>query len=92
MLKQAMQETASVIGRKVRAKRRGLGLSQHALAEKSGVERAHITRLEQGEVGDRGVSMVTLVRIALALGVEAVDLMPGSRLRPGRSVASTHNT
>lgn len=55
--------------------RRARGLTQEALAIRSGVERSHIGKLERGEVEEPRPS--TLLRLADALGVEVIELLYG---------------
>ena len=50
----------------VRALRMKLGWSQEALAEKCGLHRTYIGAIERGE---RNITLVTLSRLATALGV-----------------------
>lgn len=53
-----------MVGRNVRRLRIAAGLSQAALAEKAGVDRAYISGLELGE---RNATILTLWHVALAL-------------------------
>ncbi len=55
--------------RKIRIKR---GISQEELALLAEVDRSHIGRVERG---DNNVAVLTLLRIAHALGVTMKDLM-----------------
>lgn len=58
-------------------RRRALaGLEQKDLAEKSGVSKAHVSRLELGRCG---ASANVLHRLAAALDCEVADLMPGAK-------------
>ena len=54
------------VGQGLRAIRKKRGLSQEALADKAGLDRAHLGRIERGE---RNVSLLNLVRIANGLSV-----------------------
>lgn len=56
----------SEIAQKVRAARTGLGMSQGLLADKAGVSRPSVARLEAGE----DVSTDTLGKISDALGLK----------------------
>ncbi len=60
----------------VRSLRHASGLSQTALAERSGVSRRMLVAIEAGE---KNVSLTTLDLIAEALGVAFSDLDPGTR-------------
>lgn len=59
---------------RVRAERKRLGLSQEALAEKTGLHRTYIGSVERGE---RNVSIDNIERIAKALSVKPADLLIG---------------
>jgi HTH-type transcriptional regulator/antitoxin HipB len=59
------------IGQQLRARRQGLGLSQAALADKAGVSRVFVEKIEAGA---RTPSWGTLERLARALGCR-VQLM-----------------
>ena len=71
-------------GRRVRELRRGLGLSQEALAERSGLHRNYIGGIEPGE---RNVALLNIGRLARALGVSVSDLFGGLD-RPRRRTRS----
>jgi transcriptional regulator with XRE-family HTH domain len=58
------------IARRVRAARQGLGLTLDALADRSGVSRAMISRVERGEASP---TAVLLGRLANALGTTLSD-------------------
>jgi len=55
-----------MVGRNVRRLRIAAGLTQAALAERMGVDRAYVSGLE---LGQRNPTVVTLWHIAQALGV-----------------------
>ena len=59
-------------GRRVRQHREALGWSQMKLAEVAGLHFTYVSSLERGE---RNVSLVNIVRIAVALGVDAGELV-----------------
>jgi transcriptional regulator with XRE-family HTH domain len=63
-----------VFGERVRSRREALGLSQEALATKSGV---HWTFLGQVERGRRNLSLHNLLKIAHGLGVDPGELVQG---------------
>ncbi len=56
-----------MVGRNVQRLRRAAGLSQAALAERMGVDRAYVSGLE---LGQRNPTIVTLWHVAKALGVK----------------------
>ena len=60
------------VGRKIRALRRAKGWSQQLLADHAELERAHLSRLEDGR---REAGLRVLERIAIALDVEVEDLV-----------------
>lgn len=61
-------------GRRVRARRMALGLSQEELAERAGLHRTYISSLEQGR---RNVAVHNVVRLAEALDLDPADLVAG---------------
>ncbi|WP_312801950.1 helix-turn-helix domain-containing protein [Corynebacterium variabile] len=65
---QALRE----FGSRVRDRRRGRGLSQEGLAERSGLHRTYIGSVERGE---RNISLVNILVLADALGVDAGELV-----------------
>jgi len=64
-----------VVARNLRGARRAVGLSQEALAEKAGVDRSYVSRVETGKVS---VGLDTLAELA-----RAVDVAPNELLRDG---------
>jgi transcriptional regulator with XRE-family HTH domain len=60
------------VGRKIRALRRAKGWSQQLLSDHAELERAHLSRLEEGR---REAGLRVLERIAIALEVEVEDLV-----------------
>ncbi|GEL96120.1 helix-turn-helix domain-containing protein [Cellulomonas composti] len=65
----------AALGSRVAAERRRMGLTQDELADRSGVSRPTISKIERG-VQDVGV--VALHKIAKVLGTEAGSLLGGS--------------
>jgi transcriptional regulator with XRE-family HTH domain len=65
---------AAEFGRRVRAAREALGLSQEALSEIVGVHRTMIGTIERGEVGP---TLTTIVRIAEGLAIDPGELVRG---------------
>lgn len=60
------------VGRRIREFRQAKGWSQQLLADHAELERAHLSRLEEGK---REAGLRILERIAIALGVEVEDLV-----------------
>jgi transcriptional regulator with XRE-family HTH domain len=60
------EDVRRMVGRNVKRLRTAAGLSQAALAERMGVDRAYVSGLE---LGQRNPTIVTLWHIAKALGV-----------------------
>lgn len=61
-----------VVATNVRRLRTAAGLSQHAVAERMGVDRAYVSGLEQGK---RNPTVITLWHIAVALDARPADLV-----------------
>lgn len=59
------------LGRRVRARREALGLSQEAFAAKCGLDRTYVSGIERGK---RNVSVRNLEIVARALGVSLSQL------------------
>ena len=68
------QPPAELFGQRVRARRLALGLSQEALAERSGLHRTYVGSLERGE---RNVALLNIVKLADALNLDAGELVRG---------------
>ena len=62
------------LGDRVRSLRRKHNISQEKLAEIAGVHRTYIGMIERGE---KNVTLVTLLRLAKALGVSPAELLEG---------------
>lgn len=60
------------LGEAIRRIRVSAGISQEQLALKADVDRSYVGRVERG---DNNVAMLTLLRIAAALGVTAAELL-----------------
>ncbi|MBX3532705.1 MAG: helix-turn-helix transcriptional regulator [Rhizobiaceae bacterium] len=61
-----------VVGANVRRLRLQAGLTQRAVADLMGVDRAYVSSLEQGK---RNPTVVTLWHISAAIGCEPIDLL-----------------
>lgn len=66
-----------LFGAAVRAHRKGVGLSQEALADLAEIDRSHMGKIERGE---RNVSLLNVIRIAHALSVKPSDLLRDANL------------
>jgi len=62
----------TTFGGNVRRYRLKAGLSQAVLAERIGVDRAHVSSMERGQ---QNVTLLTLWHVSQALGVTAADLL-----------------
>jgi transcriptional regulator with XRE-family HTH domain len=63
-------------GKRVRARRERLGLSQMALAEEVGLHFTYVSSVERGE---RNISLHNIVRLAEGLDVDPGTLVKGLR-------------
>lgn len=73
----------SVFGKNLRRYRLAASLSQEAVAERMGVDRAHVSSMERGQ---QNVTLLTLWQAAQALGCRAMDFLDEeavSRVAPG---------
>jgi transcriptional regulator with XRE-family HTH domain len=61
-------------GRRVRQARDGLGLSQEALAAKSGFHRTYIGAIERGK---RNPALLNILKLSAALDTDACRLVEG---------------
>ncbi|MBW4081452.1 helix-turn-helix domain-containing protein [Paenibacillus sp. S150] len=65
------KEVLKLVGARIRALRKGKGLSQEALGEKGGFHFSYIGQIERGE---KNVSLLNLQKIAEALEVNLIQL------------------
>jgi transcriptional regulator with XRE-family HTH domain len=72
------EDVRRMVGRNVQRLRIAAGLSQAALAERMGVDRAYVSGLE---LGQRNPTIVTLWHIAEALGVKLQSFFNDEKLR-----------
>ena len=61
-----------LFGSNLRRHRLAAGLSQEAVAERMGVDRAHVSSMERGQ---QNVTLLTLWHTSQALGVKPADLL-----------------
>jgi DNA-binding XRE family transcriptional regulator len=64
-------------GMAVRATRAKLGVSQEELAHLAGVDRSYMSSIERGE---QNTGLMSIARIAAAMGVSVAELMLDARL------------
>ncbi len=67
-----MRGLLKTLAKRMKERRKIMGLSQEALAERSGVSSNFIARMETGE---RTPSLSTLIKLANALGASVSDLL-----------------
>lgn len=72
MDEQAKTALLRAFGQRVREARLRGGISQEELADRAGLDRTYISGVERGL---RNLSLSTLCRIALALGVDPAELV-----------------
>jgi DNA-binding XRE family transcriptional regulator len=82
------KQVAAIVGPRIRRMRRGLDMSQEALAENAEMYRTEMTRIEWGE---RLPRLDTLIKLAGGLGLSPCVLIDGivwevRGSRPGRLV------
>jgi transcriptional regulator with XRE-family HTH domain len=65
------------LGSSIRSTRKMQAISQEALADLAGIDRSHMGKIERGE---RNVSILNVVRIALALRCKPSDLLKDAQL------------
>ena len=65
-------ELQKIVGRRLRAQRESLGLSQEAMAERLGYHRTFLGSVERGE---RNLTLASVEQLAASLGVPALDLL-----------------
>lgn len=78
-----MDPYLDILGKRIRAKRRELGMSQEGLAHEAGLDRSYVGRIERGE---HNLTFVSLVKIARAVGCDVAALtvgLPPASLRAG---------
>jgi transcriptional regulator with XRE-family HTH domain len=65
------------MGGAIRNARKVKGLSQESLAAESGIERAYMSGIERGM---QNMSLMTLAKVAKALGISVADLVVEARI------------
>lgn len=69
-----MDPYLDILGKRIRAKRRELGLSQEGLAHEAGLDRSYVGRIERGE---HNLTFVALVKLARAMRCDVAALTTG---------------
>jgi transcriptional regulator with XRE-family HTH domain len=72
------------LGEAIRSRRRDLGISQEALADRIGIDRTYLSGIERGE---RNPSYTNLLRIASALRVPFSELQAAAEARSAQKQA-----
>jgi transcriptional regulator with XRE-family HTH domain len=67
-----VENILEIIGKNICRRRKHLGLSQEALADKSQLHRTYVGGVERGE---RNISAKNIAKIAKALSVKPCDLL-----------------
>ncbi|TDX20276.1 helix-turn-helix domain-containing protein [Pectobacterium versatile] len=68
-----MSDLTVLFGKKLRAKRKNLGISQEKLALLTDIDRSYVGRIERGEVN---ITLEKLYQFAEVLNCDAKDLLP----------------
>jgi transcriptional regulator with XRE-family HTH domain len=63
-----------ILGQRIRAKRKELGMSQEGLANEAGLDRSYVGRIERGE---DNLTFVSLVRLCRAMDCDVASLTTG---------------
>jgi len=63
-----------ILGQRIRARRRMLGMTQEGLAHEAGLDRSYVGRIERGE---HNLTFVALVRLARAMRCDVAALTAG---------------
>ena len=69
-----MDPYLDILGQRIRARRRELGMSQEGLAHESGLDRSYVGRVERGE---HNLTFVSLVKLARAMKCDVATLTVG---------------
>lgn len=68
-----MKDLSVLFGKKLRAKRKALGISQEKLALMTEIDRSYVGRVERGEVN---ITLEKLYQFAQVLQCDARELLP----------------
>jgi transcriptional regulator with XRE-family HTH domain len=86
MAKIPRSRTLAAFGLNVRRCREHLGLTQERVAERADLDPTYISGIERGI---RNPSLLSMARVARALGITLVDLCEGVRASAGISLSSS---
>lgn len=75
-----MDPYLDILGKRIRARRSELGMSQEGLAHEAGLDRSYVGRIERGE---HNLTFIALVRLCRAMKCDVAALTFG--LPPERS-------
>lgn len=70
------------VGKRVRKRRKELGLSTYQVKDLTGVPQSHISNIENGK---KNPTMDCLVKIAKGLDMDFIELVTGVKLPPFKS-------
>ena len=70
--KQDVEQELLRLGQSIRARRKTLGLTQEALADAAGIDRAHMGKIERGE---RNLTLLNMSRIARAILLKTSEML-----------------
>jgi transcriptional regulator with XRE-family HTH domain len=76
-------DIGQAFGRAVKAKRAEMGISQEHLADKAGMARSFLSKIENGKIG---ITLITLIKLSLAL-----DCSPSEILAQAEGIASKNS-
>jgi transcriptional regulator with XRE-family HTH domain len=63
-----------ILGQRIRAKRRELGMSQEGLAHEAGLDRSYVGRIERGE---HNLTLTALIKLCRAMRCDVASLTFG---------------
>lgn len=68
-----MDPYLDILGKRIRARRSELGMSQERLAHEAGLDRSYVGRIERGE---HNLTFTALVRLCRAMKCDVASLTP----------------
>lgn len=69
-----MDPYLDILGQRIRAKRRELGMSQEGLANEAGLDRSYVGRIERGE---HNLTFLALIKLCRAMQCDVATLTIG---------------